>query len=186
MTGKYEDKYRIQSARLQNWDYGWNGSYFITICTKGRESHLGNIADENMCLSQAGKLVYQLWYEIPDHFLFVLLDAFVVMPNHIHGIIVIDKTDGDDDDGRDAINRVSTTTGGATGDKNPMMHKNLSRIIRWYKGRVAFELRKINPEFGWQPRFHDHIIRNQKSFETIQAYIINTPVKWHEDTYYEK
>lgn len=181
MIEKYKDKYRIQSARLQNWDYGRNAPYFVTICTKDRKSHLGNIVDKNMHLSQTGKLVHQLWRKIPDHFLFVLLDAFVVMPNHVHGIIVINKTDDGD---RDAINRVST--GGVTGNRNPMMHENLSRIIRWYKGRVSFELRKINPKFTWQPRFHDHIIRNRKSFETIQAYIINNPAKWHEDTYYEK
>ncbi len=200
MTEKYKNKYRIPSARLQDWDYGWNAHYFVTICTKDKKYHMGNIVDENMHLSQTGKLVHQLWCKIPGRFLFALLDVFVVMPNHIHGIIVIDKADGDGDDNRrdamdngrdaindtrDAMNRVSTT-GGVTGNKNPMLHENLSRIIRWYKGRVSFELRKINPEFGWQPRFHDHIIRNQKSFEAIQAYIINNPAKWHEDTYYEK
>ncbi len=189
MIGKYKDKYRIQSARLQNWDYGRNAAYFVTICTKNSEFCLGNIVNADMHLSKTGELAYQIWYEIPSHFPFVLLDAFVVMPNHVHGIVVIDKTDncndgGGCDDVGDAINRVFT--GGVTGVKNPMMHWNLSRIIRWYKGRVSFESRTINPVFSWQPRFHDHIIRNRKSLETVQAYVMHNPAKWPEDTYYKK
>ncbi|MFW5804125.1 MAG: transposase [bacterium] len=99
--------------------------------------------------------------------------------------------------GRDAINRVCTCTGenrmcteekikrgGVTGNKNPMFHDSVSRIIRWYKGRVTFESRKIHADFAWQSRFHDHIIRNQKSFERIQTYIQENPMKWTDDTYY--
>ena len=129
-----------------------------------------------MQFSEMGELAQQYWMEIPQHFPFVVLDAFVVMPNHVHGIIVINKMD----DGRggcysgcrDAINRVSTgtnnpKTGGITGINNPMLTENLSKIIRWYKGRVSYELRKIHADFAWQSRFHDHIIRNNESFQRI-------------------
>lgn len=202
---KFNNKYRIPSARLQTWDYGNNGSYFITICTKNREHYFGKITEGEMIVSEIGFFAKKYWHEIPEHFPFVNLDEFVVMPNHVHGIIIIDKPDndggdggrdgggddggdGDGRDGKDAINRVSTDTdtkktGGITGKNNPMFHENISRIIRWYKGRCAFEIRKIHADFAWQPRFHDHIIRNQESYEKIKNYIVNNPQKWNEDTF---
>ncbi|MNX86538.1 hypothetical protein D3C86_1184240 [compost metagenome] len=75
--------------------------------------------------------------------------------------------------------------GGIAGDKNPMLNENISRIIRWYKGRCSFEMRKIHADFKWHSRFHDHIIRNSKSFETIQTYIENNPSKWGEDKFHK-
>ena len=91
MTDKYQNKYRIASTRLQNWDYAWNAAYFITICTHNREWFFGEIINQKMILSEIGQMAEKYWYEIPQHFPFVKLDAFVVMPNHIHGIIIIDK-----------------------------------------------------------------------------------------------
>jgi REP element-mobilizing transposase RayT len=125
------------------------------------------------------------------------------MPNHIHGIIFIEKSNdvaigGNDAVGRDAINRVSTSSdagtssdavkcvGGITGDKNPMLCDNLSRIVRWYKGRVSFESHKIYSDFGWQSRFHEHIIRNSKSHNRISDYIIKNAELWDEDKFNEK
>jgi REP element-mobilizing transposase RayT len=108
------------------------------------------------------------------------------MPNHTHGILIIDKKTIN---GRDAINRVPTInhvptikTGGITGNHNPMFHENISRIIRWYKGRCSFEIRKIHADFEWQSRFHDHIIRNDVSFNRIQNYIETNPENWDEAT----
>jgi len=97
---KFKGKYRIESTRLQNWDYGWNASYFITICTKDREHFFGKIEKDKMILSEIGKMAEKYWFEIPEHFPFVKLGEFVVMPDHIHGIIEIAKTgDGDNGDG---------------------------------------------------------------------------------------
>ena len=217
---KFQNKYRIPSARLQNWDYGSNGSYFITICTADMQYHFGEVHDREMHLSESGILANMYWSQIPEKFPFVALGEFVVMPNHMHGIIIIDGNIGVDRNGdcgnggcndgnggcgdgnggggygfgfgggRDAINRVSTANppkqhqpGGITGDKNPMLNDNLSRAIRWYKGRVAFEIHKINAGFAWQSRFHDHIIRDDKSFERITNYIKNNPAKWSDDKF---
>lgn len=115
---KFKNKYRIPSARLQNWDYGANGAYFITICTHNREHFFGEIVvsagEPTMQLSEMGKLAEQHWMEIPTHFPFVELGNFVVMPNHTHGILIVDKNANVSDVGRDvdrdvdAINRVST------------------------------------------------------------------------------
>lgn len=160
MTNKFQNKYRIASARLKNWDYGWNAAYFVTICTQNRQCYFGDILDGKMQWSEIGGMAQKYWNDIPKHFPFVKLDSFVVMPNHVHGIVIIDKTNGKcNNDGRDGINRVSTENptqmqqGGMTGNTNPMLNENLSRILRWYKGRVSFESRKIHADFAWQPRF---------------------------------
>lgn len=90
---KYKNKYRIASARAQWWDYGWNGAYFITINTKDREHFFGKIVAGKMELSAAGIIADVLWHQIPSHSQFVELGDFVVMPDHIHGILIINKPD---------------------------------------------------------------------------------------------
>ncbi len=89
----YRGKYRAASARLTKFDYGNNGYYFVTICVRNRECHFGSVNGGKMVLSEIGKIVDQYWREIPCHFPFVRLDVFIVMPNHVHGIIMIDKPD---------------------------------------------------------------------------------------------
>ncbi len=180
---KFKNKYRIPSARLQNWDYSSNGAYFITICTQNREHFFGEIVNNKMQLNELGQLAEKYWLEIPNHFPFIELENFVVMPNHTHGILIIDFNPGTNC--RGAINRTSTIgIGGVTGNKNPMLHQNISRIIRWYKGRCSFEMHKIHADFAWQSRFHDHIIRDTPSFKRIQTYIKNNPMNWNEDKFY--
>ena len=93
MPDKFQGKYRIASARLQSWDYGANGAYFITICTKNRKHFFGEIENHQMILNDIGKLAEKYWIEIPSHFPFIELGNFVVMPNHTHGILIIDKLD---------------------------------------------------------------------------------------------
>ena len=196
---KFKNKYRIASARLQNWDYGSDGAYFITICTKNREHYFGEILNGEMQLSEIGKLAENHWMDIPKHFPFIELGNFVVMPDHTHGILIIDKSDMSSE--RDVANVSSDISdetdtpmvetrliaslplGGFAGNKNPMLNNNISRIIRWYKGRCSFEIKKIHSDFQWQSRFHDHIIRNAESFENIQNYIATNPENWNKNKY---
>ena len=89
----FKKKYRIPSNRLPGWDYSKNGYYFVTICVKNRACAFGAIESDEMVLSDIGKAAEQCWREIPEHFPFVQLDEFIIMPNHLHGIIVIDKDD---------------------------------------------------------------------------------------------
>lgn len=107
------------------------------------------------------------------------------MPNHVHGILIIDKNASISVETRliASLSQTINKTGGISGDKNPMLQDNISRIIRWYKGRCSFEMRKLHADFGWQSRFHDHIIRNEKSFDTIQNYIENNPINWNKDKF---
>ena len=181
MSEKFRNKYRIESNRLRGWDYGWNAPYFITLCTQNREYYFGDIKDGKMKLSEIGKMAEKYWDEIPEHFPFVKLDAFVVMPNHIHGIIIIDKID----DGRNVETQnfasLQSSTSSPSKNKFGPQSKNLASIIRGYKIGVTKNARQINAGFAWQSRFHDHIIRNEKSFQTIKNYIINNPLKWDTD-----
>lgn len=94
---KFKNKYRISTTRLQKWDYAWNGAYFVTICTKNRECYFGFIENGEMKLSAVGNLAEKFWYEITKHHTVVELEPFVVMPNHVHGILIInnDNANGD-------------------------------------------------------------------------------------------
>lgn len=220
----YKNQYRIEPARRPGWDYGNDAFYFVTICTGHRRHWFGEIVGEippvetrfiaslqpRMVLSDVGHIAAQIWNMIPQQFPFVQLDEFVVMPNHVHGIIQIAHerrdaihrvSDDGHTDGRDAIHRVSdgqnsdinaydrdamnrVSTGGVTGDNNPMKNKNsISYIMRWYKGRVTFETKQLPNvnTFGWQTRFHDHIIRTETDLENIRQYIRHNPANWATD-----
>lgn len=199
MAAKFKNKYRIESTRLQHWDYGWNAAYFVTICTKDRICYFGEVIEGEMELSDTGKMANKIWKDIPKHFPFVKLVNHIVMPNHIHGILVIDKPNNEHAYTVDTrliayqpsiayppsiayLPENNQKPGGITGYKNPMLHDNLSKIIRWYKGRTTFESRKLQTDFSWQSRFYDHIIRNQDSFHRIYEYVSNNPTNWAEDS----
>ena len=184
---KFRGKYRIASARLSGWDYATAAAYFVTVCTGDRHPFFGHIAHQVMYRSQLGQMAWDIWDLIPSQFPHCTLDAFVVMPDHIHGILVIGD-DGIDHIGRrDAINRVSTGTpdessqpapGGVTQHHNPMLSPHsLSRVMRWYKGRCTHDMRALRPDFGWQSRYYDRIIRNDKELEAVRHYIKTNPAR---------
>jgi len=203
MPELYKNKYRIKSTRLQEYNYGQDGLYFVTICTKECQCFFGKIVNEKMILNQLGEMADKYWKEIVEHFKFVKLDEYIITPNHIHGIIVIDNDGnggggvggvGGYDHGRDvAMQRLyeqhphhqhkkTKYTG-----NNPQMSKispkpgSLSAIIRSYKSIVTRESKPITPNFAWQARFYDHIICNGKSLDRIRQYIINNPMNWNLD-----
>ena len=198
---KYKGKYRVDSTRLPAWNYATNGGYFITICTEGKKCFFGEVVGGEMQLSPIGKVAQKLWCEIPQHFPNCHIDVFCIMPNHVHGILLIkqiqeedaiDYPDYPEEDAidypdypeeEDAMNRVSTRRrGGVTGVFNPMLSKNsISKIVRWYKGRCKFAINQIYQGFGWQERFYDEIIRNEFALDKIQQYIINNPINWECD-----
>lgn len=178
MSDKFQNKYRIPSARLQSWNYGWDGLYFITICTANREWSFGEISQGKMNLSPIGLLAQQFLQEIPEHFPFVELEAFVVMPNHVHGIITINKQENDG-----IMEDNNNKTAGEQRFRNPEKH-SLSSIIGSYKSIVTKHARKINPNFGWQSRFHDHIIRDHAEFVRINYYIETNVENWADDCFF--
>ncbi len=190
---KYHNKYRIETARLQYWNYGWNGAYFITICTQNREPYFGDIIDGKMELSNIGIIADILWYEIKNHTQNIDLGRFIVMPNHIHGILILNDTD----DNTDNNDNNTVETGHALSLQQPQQtigqkrfqnqgKNTVSSIIGGYKSAVTKHTHRLGYDFAWQTRFYDHIIRNEKSFNKISEYIINNPINWENDKLYNK
>ncbi len=193
MDDKFNDKYRIRTSRLQNWNYASIGYYCVTICTYNRTNYFGEIADGKMQLSKIGKTAQQYWLEIPKHYPMVKLDEFIVMPNHIHGIIVINDKNNTDMMVETPQWGVSTkhatpptkhaslpTTPG--GDNRQWKPNSLGSIINQFKSICTKRIRQSqNIDFKWQTRFYDHIIRDEKSLNSAREYIVNNPGNWEND-----
>ncbi|MDQ3019174.1 MAG: transposase [Bacteroidota bacterium] len=228
MKDKFKNKYRISSARLRTWDYSCDGFYFITICTKNREQYFGEIENEVMYLNELGLIAHNCWEEIPEHFKYVELGEFVIIPNHVHGIIIIQNPDIDKQNTNSAIEtrhsvetrysvetrhsletrhilktRHSLKTRHALSlqnqnqeqieiQKNHFRFRNqgkntVSAIVGSYKSAVTKLRNRLNKpkvEFGWQSRFHDHIIRSYEEYVRISEYIMNNPTNWRENEFY--
>jgi REP element-mobilizing transposase RayT len=141
--------------------------------------YFGKVIDQEMMLNEIGALAEKYWQEIPSHFSFIELGSFVIMPNHMHGILIISKPGNNNDSCVDF-----DKTPGQRRFRNPESG-SISSIVGSYKSIVSKKA-KMNfyAEFAWQPRFYDHIVRGPESFERIQNYIINNPAKWTEDKFY--
>ena len=143
--------------RLHNYDYTQTGAYFVTICTKDMKWLFGSINDGKMTLSENGIIAENELLKISSHFKDVIMNKHIIMPNHVHAIIVI--------------------VSGAV-DSAPTM--TIGNIIRGYKAGVS-RLIGFSP---WQRNFHDHVIRNQEDYNRIAEYVENNPARWTEDRYY--
>ena len=146
---KYNNRYRIPSARLQSWDYSSNGAYFITICTKYRQNFFGHITDGQMHLNAVGQLAEKYWMEITEHFTFIELGNFVVMPNHVHVLL------------------------------RPINEHELEDILHSIKSFTANQINKLMERSGefWQRQSYDHIVRDFDQLTAFQEYIAANPVK---------
>jgi putative transposase len=207
---KFNNQYRISSARLPHWDYSADGAYFITICTHNRTHFFGKCQEGQMILSTIGAIVQGFWYEIPKHFPFVELGAFVVMPNHIHGILVllpvetlhcnVSTSDNVPTSDVETLQcNVPTTTNDTETDtkkgdgKSEFYQKispksgSVSTIIRSYKSVCTKHIHQAFPDlnFEWQTRFWDNIVQSETSFNNITQYIINNPQNWDKDRFFD-
>jgi putative transposase len=216
MSDLFKNKYRIPSARLQTYNYARQGMYFVTICTKFMQHYFGKIITDRQTKTakleptQIGKIAESEWYKSLEMRPDMNLDIgeFIVMPNHIHGIIIIGKNEfnssgnigelnGNSESqcgsSTDAMHRVSTQSASATQSayatqSTPQnafapQSKNLASIIRGYKSAVTTYARKNNIRFEWHVRYHDHIIRNEEEYLRISNYIKNNPSKWLDDKF---
>ena len=202
MTTYFQNKFRNETTRLQNWDYRWDGSYFITICTKNREHYFGEISNGKMNLSNIGVLADIFWHEIKNHSKNVKLDAFVVMPNHIHAILILNGGYIDDDKTVVVGDSVVVGTGHALALPQPQLQpqkksigqnryqnigkNSVSSIIGSYKSAVTKHSRRLGYTIEWQRLYYDHLIQNEHSFNNISNYINNNVKKWDEDRFYGK
>ncbi|GAA3964211.1 transposase [Mucilaginibacter dorajii] len=171
MEDKFQNKYRTDSPRLSGWDYGSHGLYFITICTKPRLPYFGEVIipedPDNAFIkhSDIGKATHEHWLRIPEFHPYVQLDDFVIMPDHVHGILFFNKPD---------------KTNWEPNKFGPQRN-NLASVLRGYKGSLTKYSILNNIEFGWQPRYYDRVIRDQKEYNNIREYISQNPRNWLSD-----
>ncbi len=159
--------------RMPKYNYSSRGCYFITICIKNKEANLfGKIVDGKIELSQMGKIANKCWMEISNHFPHVRLDEFIIMPDHVHGIIVILPKVGDEIIHSHFSNQIS--------DRSKMY---LPKIIQAYKSSVTREINNTEnyDYFSWQKSYYDHIINNYKELVQIRQYIKENPEFWSEE-----
>jgi REP element-mobilizing transposase RayT len=182
MTG--ESAIRRRSLRLQGYDYTRAGAYFVTICAQDKACLFGNVVDECVCLSDAGHMLARLWNDIPARFADVEIDAFVVMPNHVHGIVVL----------QDAANRAATT--GATTRVAPtegnvvgatlVVAPALGDVVAAFKSVTTVHYIRGAKTMGWpafrrrlwQRNYYEHVVRDEKALDRIRRYIDENPARW--------
>lgn len=169
--GKYQNKYRNESARLSTWDYSADGAYFITICTKNKEHYFGEILKpDKLEFSDIGHYVHKCWYDIPLHFPFVQLDEFIVMPDHFHGILFINKQNNGVIVGTQNFASLQEQQ-----NKFGPQSQNLASIVRGFKIGITKYARINKTTFCWQSRYYDHIIRSDSELDRIRNYIKTNP-----------
>jgi REP element-mobilizing transposase RayT len=174
----FADKYKIESSKLNNWDYSNPGKYFITICTYKKNNFFGKIENNKIRLKEIGLVAKSNWLEITRHFDNIKLDEFIVMPNHVHGIIEIIKPLNSHVETRNCASLHNDSNFKKMNNKSNQL---IPKIIRIYKGSVQKYANDNKIFFGWQPRYFDEVIFDDKRYFKIKNYIINNPDNWVKD-----
>lgn len=170
-----------RSIRIKEYDYTSPGAYFVTLVTYQRDCLFGEIRDAKMALNDFGSIADECWRAIPDHFPFVELGAYVIMPNHVHGIIVIRESVG----ARHVCPSGYASSLQNTPPQNPPRGTpphSLGTIVGSYKSAVTRRIgREHNATAIWQRNYYEHIIRDEKDLQRITDYIETNPSRWDED-----
>jgi putative transposase len=174
-------------VRLSGFDYRDNYAYFVTICTGHRECVFGDVIDGALRPSRRGLVVTQCWQDIPKHHPFVELDAFVVMPNHIHGILLFTG-------GREEATQASqlqtpprvaaTPASPRPANAHGPMSKSLGAVVGSFKAAISRSINRLRPGAAvglWQPNYYEHVIRNDRARDAIGEYILSNPDRWNLD-----
>ena len=188
-----------RSIRLKGYDYSQAGAYFITICCDDRVCRFGHIENGVMLLNGCGQIAYNEWLKLAERFTHFELDVFQIMPNHLHGIIVLTVGDSQNDNGNvgatlavdptDSQNDNGVIRAGASPARTD--DPTVGHMVGAYKSLVFNECLKIyklnNEQMGklWQRNYYEHIIRNEQSYQTISNYIVNNPASWKDDKFYK-
>ena len=192
------EQHHRRSIRLPGYDYAEPGACFVTICTKDRLCLFGEVVAGEMRLNAAGHIAHQCWSDIPNHFPHVQLDAFIVMPNHVHGILVIAHHAAPDDVGarhvgaRHAVPlQPPAVTPPPTASRNPAVeqfgkpvHGSIPTIVRSFKSAATRHINILRGTPGapvWQRNYYEHIIRTEDALRRIRQYIVTNPMRWHLD-----
>lgn len=150
------DRHHRHSMRLPNYDYTQPGTYYLTLCTHQRACLFGEILDGVMNLNPFGTIVTEDWAHLPKHHPHLALDVFVVMPNHLHGILVLCE-------------------------ENTRSISDIMRGFKSFSARRINRLRQLNGVAVWQTAFYDHVVRDESDLARIREYIVNNPARWAED-----
>lgn len=168
--------YQRRALRLRGYDYAQPGAYFVTICTRKRSCLLGDVADGKMILNDYGRGVEACWTTISNHFPHAQLDAYVVMPNHVHGIITIAKAVGARFPRPRGINE--------GGETPPLREPTLGKMVAYFKYQSAKRINVLRHTAGeplWQRNYYEHVIRDEVALNRIRQYIAENPARWPED-----
>ena len=176
-----------RSIRLKGYDYSQTGGYFVTVVAWHRECLFGEVMNGEMVLNEYGKIANECWLAIPEHFPNVELGAYIIMPNHVHGIIVIRSNESPL-----TMKTVDDRRGAALlrpyddGEQNPykinVKPGSLGAIVRSYKSAVSYRINKEHHATGiWQRNYYEHIIRNETDLQNKTDYIEANPLLWDED-----
>ena len=172
-----------RSIRLKGFDYAQPGGYFITICTVNREYLFGTIVDGKMRLNALGKIVAEEWNKTSSIRANVELDAFVVMPNHIHGIIILND-DGGITSARSRRGELQFAPT-RTNPKFKSPSQTIGAIVRGFKSATTKRINALRNTYGvplWQRNYYEHIMRGEKDYNAICEYILNNPLQWQYDS----
>ena len=192
MSNRFDpERHHRRSIRLNGYDYSSAGAYFVTICTRGRECILGDVVNGEWQMNEFGQVVKEYWGSISGHFKNIITDEFIVMPNHLHGIVVISYSDCRGEvtspspisKTYGAIQKDAETTmqGGET---PPLQIITLGKIIAYFKYQSAIQINQIRNTSGlpvWQRNYYEHIIRDEDDMNRYREYIVNNPLKWAMD-----
>ena len=160
---------RRRSMRLEGYDYSRESAYFVTLCTSDRRCFLGSITEACPDLSGEGSVVNDCWVEIPKHSVSVEIDEFIVMPNHLHGVLFLGAKE---------------TAVGATHASPASRRRTLGTVIGAFKSASARRINELRGTPGaavWQRNYYEHVIRSEESLERIREYIVTNPERWAED-----
>ncbi len=159
--------------RLKGYDYGTAGYYYLTLCTDDKRCLFGTICEGAISLNELGRMAKNELLKIEQHFPSVSIDQYVIMPNHLHVILVIDPTER---------SRPFPTNAGAN---EKFSNPTVSTVVGLYKAGVTRLARERHPGIAiWQKSFYDHVIRDEKGYQKICEYIADNPLKWQEDEYH--
>ncbi|PSR53426.1 hypothetical protein AHMF7605_07735 [Adhaeribacter arboris] len=178
-----------RSIRLKGYDYSQSGAYFITLCPYHREHLFGEIVNGNTVLSEYGQIAFNEWVRTPVKRSNVALDVFVIMPNHLHGIVIINDTGESHSPILDdmAWNKIQLQFNNKGECDSPLrsLSNTVGAIVRGYKWVVTKQINLLcSGQIIWQRNYYEHIIRNEQAYQTISEYIMNNPAKWEEDKFF--
>jgi len=186
-------RHHRRSIRLKGYDYARAGAYFVTLCIYRRECLLGDVINGEMVLNEFGRAVCDHWEWIPKQYPHVDLDEWIVMPNHMHGIIVMVDDDCRGDSRiaptriaptRIAPTRIAPTRTAPTRTAPTVKRKPLGRLVGAFKTVSAKHINRLRRTPGapfWQRNYHERIIRDEDELNHIRWYIVNNPLRWNRD-----